>query len=263
MTSYIATESGSRGLATEIGGWGYARYAEMNQWDLPRAQFHDDLAEVRAHDWVFLCLESTKIAQAQMQESLLFADLDDDGLDPWINWFAHLTHTGDEIRMLLDDGFSNPTDRNARAYASALFSYLNMHVNLTFNSESDLNRERTELSRRQYEERIKHLRELAKEEEDLDLNPQSEKDFWLFIKSIPMIRKGGLVLLDNGDLRALWKDDDGARIGLQFRGGGEVEYVIFSKGLLAGDEKHEYGRGDFELVKGQIKDYNLWSLVSD
>lgn len=262
MTSYNVTESSSRRPAMEIGGWNRASYAAMNQWDQPRAEIHDDLAEVRVLDWFSLHLELPNIVR--MQEISHVADLiEDDNQDTWINRIALVSIQRDETFMMSESGFSISNDRIDRAYANALIYSTNLHANMLFNSESALNRERAEQNRSQYKERIKHLLELAKEEEDLELNQQSQEDFWLFINSIPLIRKGGLVLLDNGDLRALWKDDDGARIGLQFRGAGEVEYVIFSRSLPAREEKHQYGRGNFDLVKNQIREYNLWSLVSE
>lgn len=262
MTSCNVTESSSRRPAMEIGGWNCASYAAMNQWDLPRAEMHDDLAEARVLDQVSLYLELPKIVR--MQEISHVADLiEDDNQDTWISRTALVSILRDGTFMMSESGITISNDRNDRAYADAFFYSTNMHANILFNSESALNRKRAEQSRNQYKKRINYLLELAKEEEDLDLNPQSQEDFWLFINSIPLIRKGGLVLLDNGDLRALWKDDDGAHIGLQFRGAGEVEYVIFSRSLPTGDEKHQYGRGNFDLVKNQIREYNLWSLMSE
>lgn len=38
-----------------------------------------------------------------------------------------------------------------------------------------------------------------------------------------------LFLNDNGNLRALWKNDQREQIGLQFLGGGNIEFVIFKQ----------------------------------
>ena len=35
--------------------------------------------------------------------------------------------------------------------------------------------------------------------------------------------------MDNGNLRTVWKDENGAHLGLQFLGGGWVQYVIFKR----------------------------------
>ena len=77
-----------------------------------------------------------------------------------------------------------------------------------------------------YDTRIKYLRELAVED-GYSLNLASEIDFRQFIRSAPEIRRGNLVLMDNGNLRAIWKDDKGNHLGLQFLGGRMVQYVVF------------------------------------
>lgn len=54
--------------------------------------------------------------------------------------------------------------------------------------------------------------------DDLELNEASERDFWQYIRSIPFAQKASLVLMDNGNLRAVWKDDDESHLGIQFLG---------------------------------------------
>ena len=65
--------------------------------------------------------------------------------------------------------------------------------------------------------RIKQLRDYAAED-GIQVNRDSEKDFWSFVDSAPFANRAGLVLMDNGNLRAVWKGDDSARIGIQFLG---------------------------------------------
>ena len=55
--------------------------------------------------------------------------------------------------------------------------------------------------------RIEVLRSDA-EDYGFVLNEASEKDFWQYIRSVPFAQKAGLVLVDNGNLRAVWKGDD-------------------------------------------------------
>ena len=55
------------------------------------------------------------------------------------------------------------------------------------------------------------------------LNAASEKDFWHFVNSRPAAGKGSLVLLDNGNLRALWKGEGLGQLGVQFLGDGMAE----------------------------------------
>ena len=138
--------------------------------------------------------------------------------------------------------------------------YVRFYITTTHRRKTSA--KRATVDRQRYEDRIKILRSLARED-GYDLNPESGKKFWSFIDSIPLIRKGDLVLLENGDLRAVWDDEYGAHIGLQFQGYGEVQYVIFSRRTPSGSKRRKCGAGDFGDVKRQIKSYDLWSLVSD
>ena len=56
-----------------------------------------------------------------------------------------------------------------------------------------------------YYERMEYLRRQASLE-GYSINSASERAFWNFCASVPRIRRGGLVLLDNGNLRAVWKE---------------------------------------------------------
>ena len=79
-----------------------------------------------------------------------------------------------------------------------------------------------------YSHRIEVLGSDA-EDDGLALNKASEKDFWQYIRSVPFAQKAGLVLVDNGNLRAVWKGDDESHLGIQFLGNQWVEYVIFKR----------------------------------
>ena len=79
-----------------------------------------------------------------------------------------------------------------------------------------------------YERRI----EILKEQASLDgypLNPASKEAFLEFLKKPPFIRRGRLVLMENGNLRAVWKGENEAHIGLQFINNRSVQYVIFTR----------------------------------
>ena len=73
-----------------------------------------------------------------------------------------------------------------------------------------------------YRDRIEELRGYG-EDEGVTVNEASEKDFWAFVKSLSASRKGSLVLMDNGNLRALWKGEQESHLGLQFLGDRMVE----------------------------------------
>jgi hypothetical protein len=49
-----------------------------------------------------------------------------------------------------------------------------------------------------------------------------------FLRELPFVQRPALFLLDNGNLRAVWKNDWKEQIGLQFLGGQIVQFVIFS-----------------------------------
>ena len=126
--------------------------------------------------------------------------------------------------------------------------------------ELDAKAKQAQADQRAWQSRIETLRTDA-EEDGYRLNPASERDFWQFIRSEPFIRKGSLVLLDNGNLRAMWKDQDGTHIGLQFLGGRVAQYVIFKHRAAAGAISRVAGRDSFEGVKRQIAAFDLRPLM--
>ena len=115
--------------------------------------------------------------------------------------------------------------------------------------------------RKAYRERI---RELAKygAEEGTAINPESQKDFEAFIEQRPRWRKGLTELLNNGNLRAVWKDDAGNRLGLQFLGGQQLEYVIFRRRPNPGEKLREAGRDTFAGIDQRMAQPDLLRLVT-
>ena len=123
-------------------------------------------------------------------------------------------------------------------------------------------RERLLAKKRRYQERIEHLRREARQD-GYDLDPDSGRDFWNFVDSNPFFRNGGVVLCDNGNLYAIWDDEDGDQVGLHFMGSGKMNYVLISRSASAGEKRHGCGHGDFDVVKQKIGAYDLWSLVGE
>ena len=106
--------------------------------------------------------------------------------------------------------------------------------------------------------------ELLRDEAAYDgyvLNLASEIDFKQFVREAPKIRDGNLVLMDNGNLRAIWKDERGARLGLQFLGGRMVQYVIFKRRQKEQPVSRVAGRDSFEGLERQINAFELHSLL--
>ncbi len=57
----------------------------------------------------------------------------------------------------------------------------------------------------------------------------SLSDLHLFLTQISFSRRPAIYLLDNGNFRAVWKNAENEQAALQFRGGGIVQCVFFSK----------------------------------
>jgi len=106
--------------------------------------------------------------------------------------------------------------------------------------------------------------EVLRSEASIDgfsVNAASEEDFWSFVKSISFAQKAGLVLLDNGNLRAVWKGENGSHLGLQFLGNRLVEYVIFQRRRATRNVSRGAGRDTIEGIKRQIQAFDLTELV--
>lgn len=113
-----------------------------------------------------------------------------------------------------------------------------------------------------YSSRIAYLRDEATHD-GYGLNDDSERDFKQFVRSRPSLRKGDLVLLDNGNLRAIWKDEQGGRLGVQFLGSNMVQYVIFSCRRPNRAVSRVAGRDSLEGIVRQIDAFQLHSLLSE
>ena len=111
-----------------------------------------------------------------------------------------------------------------------------------------------------YFARVDALRHTAAQD-GYHLNPGSESDFWRFVASEPRWRKANLVLMDNSNLRAVWKDGQGTRMGLQFLGGGMVQHVIFSQRAVDRPISRVAGRDTLEGIWRQVEAFDLRSLL--
>ena len=111
-----------------------------------------------------------------------------------------------------------------------------------------------------YQARIRELRADGATD-GVRLNAASEKDFWHFVNSPPAAGKGSLVLLDNGNLRALWKGEATGQLGVQFLGGGMAEYVIFRRRPEAEKVSQAAGLDTLDGVKRLIDAFDLSQLA--
>ena len=112
-----------------------------------------------------------------------------------------------------------------------------------------------------YRERIATLREHG-QADGVTLRAESEAAFFDFIKANAYARKASLVLLDNGNLRAVWKDDDGGHVGVQFHGGRVASYVIFRRRDHGAAVSRVAGKDTLDGVRKQIRAFGLDGLVS-
>ena len=111
-----------------------------------------------------------------------------------------------------------------------------------------------------YRSRIEYLRSEAVHD-GYELSRDSEMDFQQFVLSTSGLRRGSLVLMDNGNIRAVWKDGQGSRLGLQFLGGGVTQYVIFRRRGGEQQISRVAGRDSLDGVLRQIDAFDLGTLL--
>jgi len=106
--------------------------------------------------------------------------------------------------------------------------------------------------------------EILRDDGDLDgitVNKASAKDFWSFVESGPFASKAEIVLVDNGNLRAIWDGEDGSHLALQFFGGHMVQYVLFGRRHGSDPVSRVAGRGTLDDVKRQVRNFDLETLL--
>ena len=106
--------------------------------------------------------------------------------------------------------------------------------------------------------------EVLKEQAALDgysLNPTSSDAFVEFLENNPRIRRGRLVLMENGNLRAVWKGENEAHIGLQFINNRSIQYVIFTRREPQFPVSRASGRDTLDGIERQIEAFDLNSVL--
>ena len=168
------------------------------------------------------------------------------------NWIVAGDRIFDYLPVLL--GYSSPTNPELSTESSSITSSEESENRAPFQPTKD----RLD----SYKARIETLREYGVEDE-IDVNVSSELDFWRFAVSDPRICVDNLVLLENGNLRAVWRDTDGTHLGLQFLGGGSVQYVIFKRRHKRQPIARVTGSDTFEGFTKQIRAFDLHSLITE
>ena len=105
--------------------------------------------------------------------------------------------------------------------------------------------------RNAYARRMDELRGYGKLD-GVHMNEESQRDFWSFVPSEATNNKAQLVLMDNGNLRAVWRYSGPNHIGIQFLGRDSVEYVIFERRGDSEDISRVSGIATLEGVKGRF-----------
>jgi hypothetical protein len=109
--------------------------------------------------------------------------------------------------------------------------------------------------------RLKDLHASAADE-DMTINPDSEWDFRRYIlEQMRPIRRPAVTLLENGNLRAFWSDASGQQVGLQFRGDGWVQYVLFARTMPDQTLATSVGRKTFGAALESVRQMGLYGLI--
>jgi hypothetical protein len=127
-------------------------------------------------------------------------------------------------------------------------------------SEISKKAETTRQAKAGYRERIAELTTDAAFD-GITLNKASECDFWAFFRTLDFFRKGKLYILDNGNLRAVWKSKTGDHIGIQFLGNGTVQFVMFKQRNRASSVSRVAGRDTIDGVRRQLAAFELDDLI--
>ena len=96
-----------------------------------------------------------------------------------------------------------------------------------------------------------------------NLNETSEADFWLFLRSMPLLREAEITLGDNSNLRAVWHGEDNSNVEIQFLGNQSVEFVIFKHRQGVNNISRVTGIDTLDGFKRQIHAFELKSLFAD
>ena len=111
-----------------------------------------------------------------------------------------------------------------------------------------------------YDDRINVLEKQAATE-GYFLNSGSKETFQRFFQKNPLIRLGRLVILENGNLRAVWKDKNGSHIGLQFLDNLSIQYVLFKRRKPGLPVSRAYGRDTIDGLFQQITALELREVL--
>ncbi len=111
-----------------------------------------------------------------------------------------------------------------------------------------------------FDDRIEELKVLAAKEGD-SLNQNSLNNFLEFYKRNLLLKYERLVLMENGNLRAVWKGKQGEHIGFQFLQDGFIQFVIFKKRDSNSVVSRIYGRDTVDGIMNLIKAFEIKNII--
>jgi hypothetical protein len=99
-------------------------------------------------------------------------------------------------------------------------------------------------------------------EEGLPWSQESENDFWAFVSLRASLREPGVILVDNGNLRAVWRNEAGEQVALEFRGYRQVYFVFFARRPEGPAMARSVGEDSILRINEKIASDNLTGLLS-
>ena len=100
------------------------------------------------------------------------------------------------------------------------------------------------------------------EAEGYAFNPDSEVAFRWFLNRYPFLKAGRLFLMDNGNLRATWRDERDTHAGLQFLPDDSVQYVIFTRRPSSRTISRVHGYDTLDGIPRLLAAYDLNHILA-
>ncbi len=120
--------------------------------------------------------------------------------------------------------------------------------------------ERSSTTRARFERRLHLLADEAEAAGDA-INPDSEAAFRWFLNRYEFLKAGRLFLMDNGNLRATWKDERDTHVGLQFLPADSVQYVIFTRRPSSRTISRGHGYDTLDAIPRILAAYDLGDIL--
>ncbi len=109
-------------------------------------------------------------------------------------------------------------------------------------------------------QRIRELDDFARGEGSR-VNPASEDTFWHFLLRNPFGAEPGLVLLNSGNLRAIWGDMRPTHVGLQFLPDNQIQYVVFARSPSSPRVMRGRGRAEIANIPKLLDSYGVADVL--